>query len=145
MATTVMGITKTTGRLLSLTPAWKAAGERSAIPVAAVVFGCLLSLPLALGSVWGVMVFAGLWGIANGLMTLVKPLAIERVSTPEAFARTSGRVHRIVAFGRAGAPMLAIPIIEDPGGYVLLSWILVGFGAGFFGLMMHLIHGEQAR
>jgi MFS family permease len=92
---------------------------------------CLVPLGLAAllaggGHGWAAMVFVVLYGIGNGMMTIVKGTAIAQYVNREHVAALNGALGLPLAFARALAPWLMGVMWSREGGYVSGLWVILG-------------------
>ncbi len=96
--------------------------------VSAVFFGlhglallCLLALP----SVWGLWLFAGLFGIANGSLSLAKATLVAETYGATNYGSISGSMTRLIAFTTTFAPLGAGALHDATNTYQTVLWLLV--------------------
>jgi MFS family permease len=95
----------------------------------------LLAAPLSQEwSVWAVMVFVTLYGMGNGMLTIVKGTAMALYVNRDHVATLNGALGIPLAIARASAPLLLGLMWTPQGGYtqglyLLLGLSLVGMGA----------------
>jgi len=77
------------------------------------------STPLAL-------LYAALFGIANGLLTIVRATGIADILGREGYAQISGALTTAMVLPRTAAPLALGLIWEAAGGYGPVPWILLG-------------------
>ncbi len=89
----------------------------------------LALLVFVLGRQPGVLVgFAVLFGVANGLITIVRSNIVPDFYGREHVGRISGAMSGIALCTRAAAPFLTAWALLGLGGYTGLLWLLVGMG-----------------
>ncbi len=86
----------------------------------------LLFLMLGAGQVWAAMCFVVLYGIGNGLLTIVKGTAMAQYVSQAHTASLNGALGLPLALARAGAPFLLGLLWSPEGGYALGLWIMWG-------------------
>ena len=86
----------------------------------------LLFLMLGAGQVWAAMCFVLLYGVGNGLLTIVKGTAIAQYVSQTHTASLNGALGLPLALARAGAPFLLGLLWSPHGGYALGLWIMWG-------------------
>ncbi len=80
---------------------------------------------LATTSVWGVWLFAALFGVANGSSTLARAALIAEVYGAAHYGSISGSVAAVIAPAQTAAPLLAGILFDLTGSYTPLLWMLV--------------------
>lgn len=80
------------------------------------------------------VVFAVLFGAANGLITIVRSNIVPEFYGREHVGRISGAISGIALCTRAAAPVLTAWALLGLGGYTGLLWLLVGMGSVSFAL-----------
>ena len=75
------------------------------------------------------VLFAVLFGVANGLITIVRSNIVPDFYGREHVGRISGAMSGIALCTRAAAPFLTAWVLLGLGGYTGLIWLLVGMGA----------------
>ena len=105
------------------------------IPLALIV---LLTVPLlGAGQVWAVLLFVLLYGLGNGLFTIVKGTAMAQYVNQDLVATLNGALGVPLALARAGAPLLLGLLWTPQVGYSHGLWLLLAFGlASAFALML---------
>jgi len=105
------------------------------IPLALIV---LLTVPLlGAGQVWAVLLFVLLYGLGNGLFTIVKGTAMAQYVNQDLVATLNGALGVPLALARAGAPLLLGLLWTPQAGYSHGLWLLLAFGlASAFALML---------
>lgn len=107
--------------------------------------GCatMLGLPIALGLLLALppgfpalVLFALLYGATNGVMTIVRGLAVPEMLTRQAYGTVNGVIALPATFAKAAAPLAAAALWASAGSYqALLAVALAGFlaaAAGFW-------------
>jgi MFS family permease len=75
----------------------------------------------------GVLLLAiGVYGMANGIMTIVRSVAVVELFGREQYAQVSGALAAPATLARAGAPFLASLLLAWAGGYGEVLGVLVG-------------------
>ena len=102
-----------------------------ALPLALVV------LALAGASLWAVFAYTLLWGVANGLITIVRASGVAEILGPRGYGQISGALTTAAMLPRTAAP-LVLALLWQAGGeqYGAVAWMLAGVGVlaalGFF-------------
>lgn len=86
----------------------------------------LLFLMLGAGQVWAAMCFVVLYGVGNGLLTIVKGTAMAQYVSQAHTASLNGALGLPLALARAGAPFLLGLLWSPEGGYALGLWLMWG-------------------
>ncbi|MEY2804573.1 MAG: hypothetical protein RL657_1909, partial [Pseudomonadota bacterium] len=86
----------------------------------------LLFLMLGAGQVWAAMCFVVLYGVGNGLLTIVKGTAMAQYVSQSHTASLNGALGLPLALARAGAPFLLGLLWSPEGGYALGLWLMWG-------------------
>ena len=84
----------------------------------------LLFLMLGHGQVWAALCFVLLYGVGNGLLTIVKGTAIAQYVSQAHTASLNGALGLPLALARASAPFLLGLWWSPEGGYAMGLWIL---------------------
>ena len=126
-----------------LNPHWTNRWMPCLIPVG------LLFLMLGAGQVWAALCFVLLYGVGNGLLTIVKGTAIAQYVSQTHTASLNGALGLPLALARAGAPFLLGLLWSPEGGYALGLWImwgtcLVGIAA-LWAAQARALHGRRTR
>jgi MFS family permease len=74
---------------------------------------------------WAVLVFVALYGMGNGMLTIVKGTAIAQYVNREHVATLNGALGLPTALARASAPLLLGLLWTPQGGYTLGLWLLL--------------------
>ncbi|MDP3616947.1 MAG: MFS transporter, partial [Rhodoferax sp.] len=94
----------------------------------------LLAAPLLMeGQVWAVLVFVLLYGMGNGMLTVVKGTAMAQYVNREQVATLNGALGLPLALARAGAPLMLGLMWAPQVGYTWGLWLLLVlslFGVG---------------
>ncbi len=86
----------------------------------------LLFLMLGAGQVWAALCFVLLYGVGNGLLTIVKGTAMAQYVSQAHTASLNGALGLPLALARAGAPFLLGLLWSPEGGYTLGLWLMWG-------------------
>ena len=94
----------------------------------------LLVMPASSGGEVGVVLFVLLYGLGNGMLTIVKGTAIAQYVNRDHVATLNGVLGLPLALARAGAPLMVGLLWTPVGGYTQALWLLlvmslVGVGA----------------
>lgn len=94
----------------------------------------LLAVPASSGGQVGVVLFVLLYGLGNGMLTIVKGTAIAQYVSRDHVATLNGVLGLPLALARAGAPLMVGLLWTPTGGYTQALWLLlvmslVGVGA----------------
>ena len=94
----------------------------------------LLAVPASSGGQVGVVLFVLLYGLGNGMLTIVKGTAIAQYVNRDHVATLNGVLGLPLALARAGAPLMVGLLWTPTGGYTQALWLLlvmslVGVGA----------------
>lgn len=120
---------------------------------------CLLPLGLmallaaswsAEGQIWAVMLFVALYGMGNGMLTIVKGTAMAQYVNRDHVASLNGALGVPLALARAGAPLTLGLLWTAESGYTRGLWLLlalsvVGVGALMLAQRLSLLHRQRAR
>jgi MFS family permease len=95
------------------------------------VIPCLIPLGLAAllaggGHGWAAMLFVALYGMGNGMMTIVKGTAIAMYVNRDHVASLNGALGLPLAIARAIAPLLMGVLWTPQGGYRTGLWLMLG-------------------
>jgi MFS family permease len=88
----------------------------------------LAALALADTHAWLVL-FALLFGMANGLVTIVRAAIVPEYFGRAHLGRIGGAMTACSLMARAAAPLLVAWLLLGAGGYGPVLWLLVGLGA----------------
>ena len=92
-------------------------------------------LALGVSDVWGLVVFAILYGVANGLLTILRGMAVPAFIGPEGYGVVTGALTMPTNVMRAAGPILASLAWGIFGGYTPVLWglaaIMLVAAAGF--------------
>jgi MFS family permease len=88
----------------------------------------LLSPLLGPAQLWLVLLFVVLFGMGNGMLTIVKGTAVAQYVNREHVAALNGAIGLPTALARAGAPLM-LGLLWSPGLWILLGLSLVGVAA----------------
>ena len=110
------------------------AGIYFAFPVA------MAMLALGIHDVYGLILFAIVYGVANGLLTILRGMAVPEFIGPEGYGVVSGALTMPTNIMRAAGPLLASLAWGALGGYTPVLWGLavimlvaaLGFAAAAF-------------
>ena len=126
IAPACIGVMQVVGRMAlyvlekNLNPHWTNRWMPCLIPIG------LLFLMLGQGQVWAAMCFVLLYGVGNGLLTIVKGTAIAQYVSQTHTASLNGALGLPLALARASAPFLLGLWWSPHGGYAMGLWILWG-------------------
>ena len=105
------------------------AGIYFAFPIA------MAMLALGISDVYGLILFAIIYGIANGLITILRGMAVPEFIGPEGYGVVSGALTMPTNLMRAAGPVIASLAWAAFGGYTPVLWGLAGImliaAAGF--------------
>lgn len=104
--------------------------------------GIYFAFPIAMGmlalgitDVYGLILFAIIYGVANGLLTILRGMAVPEFIGPEGYGVVSGALTMPTNVMRAAGPLLASVAWGAFGGYTAVLWGLAGImliaAAGF--------------
>lgn len=120
---TLIGPAQVAGRIIVAAVAEKA-------PIRQVGIATILTLPLALGlllvpasGMVPMVLFALVYGAANGIMTIIRGAAVPEMLTGRAYGAVNGLMSLPGAVCRAMAPMLTALLWEVSGSYQLVLWL----------------------
>jgi len=86
----------------------------------------LLAAPLLTqGQLWAVLLFVLLYGLGNGMLTIVKGTAVAQYVNQELVATLNGALGVPLALARAGAPLLLGAMWTPQAGYSHGLWLLL--------------------
>ena len=101
----------------------------------------LLAVPASSGSQVGVVLFVLLYGLGNGMLTIVKGTAIAQYVNRDHVATLNGVLGLPLALARAGAPLMVGLLWTPVGGYIQALWLLLVMSlAGVVALMLAQHH-----
>lgn len=105
------------------------AGIYFAFPIA------MTMLALGVSDVYGLILFAIIYGVANGLITILRGMAVPEFIGPEGYGVVSGALTMPTNIMRAAGPLIAALAWGAFGGYTPVLWGLAGImmlaAAGF--------------
>ena len=105
------------------------AGIYFAFPIA------MAMLALGISDVYGLILFAILYGMANGLLTILRGMAVPEFIGPEGYGVVSGALTMPTNVMRAAGPLAAAFVWSGSGNYTLVLWglaaIMLVAAAGF--------------
>ena len=96
------------------------AGIYFAFPIA------MAMLALGITDVYGLILFAIIYGVANGLLTILRGMAVPEFIGPEGYGVVSGALTMPTNVMRAAGPLLASVAWGAFGGYTAVLWGLAG-------------------
>ncbi len=97
----------------------------------------LLAVPASSGGQVGVVLFVLLYGLGNGMLTIVKGTAIAQYVSRDHVATLNGVLGLPLALARAGAPLMVGLLWTPAGGYTQALWLLLGMSlVGVIALML---------
>ena len=79
--------------------------------------------------VWGVVCFVALFGLGNGMITIVKGTAIAQYVSQKNVASLNGVLGLPIALARAGAPLMLGLLWSPQQGYAQGLWVLISLSA----------------
>jgi MFS family permease len=85
----------------------------------------LLAVPASSGGQVGVVLFVLLYGLGNGMLTIVKGTAIAQYVNRDHVATLNGVLGLPLALARAGAPLMVGLLWSPVGGYTQALWLLL--------------------
>jgi MFS family permease len=92
-------------------------------------------LALGISDVYGLILFAILYGVANGLLTILRGMAVPEFIGPEGYGVVSGALTMPTNVMRAAGPLMAALLWSVTGSYTLVLWglaaIMLVAAAGF--------------
>jgi MFS family permease len=92
-------------------------------------------LALGVSDVYGLILFAILYGVANGLLTILRGMAVPEFIGPEGYGVVSGALTMPTNVMRAAGPLLAAFLWSRSGNYTFVLWglaaIMLVAAAGF--------------
>jgi MFS family permease len=83
-------------------------------------------LALGISDVYGLILFAIIYGVANGLVTILRGMAVPEFIGPEGYGVVSGALTMPTNLMRAAGPLLASLAWAAFGGYTPVLWGLAG-------------------
>ncbi|MFO1157434.1 MAG: MFS transporter [Reyranellaceae bacterium] len=83
-------------------------------------------LALGISDVYGLILFAIIYGVANGLLTILRGMAVPEFIGPEGYGVVSGALTMPTNIMRAAGPLLASLAWAGLGGYPPVLWGLAG-------------------
>lgn len=120
---TLIGPAQVVGRVIVASIAERA-------PIRQVGVGTILALPMALallllpgGGVLALVLFAILYGAANGIMTIIRGAAVPEMLTPRAYGTVNGLMSLPGSVCKALAPLLVALIWDRSGSYRPVLWL----------------------
>lgn len=97
----------------------------------------LLAAPLSTeGRVWAVMLFVALYGMGNGMLTIVKGTAMAQYVNRDHVATLNGALGVPLALARAAAPILLGLLWTPQAGYTRGVWLLLVLSLAGVGALM---------
>lgn len=96
----------------------------------------LLAVPASSGSQIGVVLFVLLYGLGNGMLTIVKGTAIAQYVNRDHVATLNGALGLPLALARAGAPLMVGLLWTPVGGYTQALWLLLAMSLVGVGALM---------
>lgn len=89
----------------------------------------LVVLALAGATLWQVLGYTLLWGVANGLITIVRASGVAEILGPRGFGQVSGALTTAAMLPRTAAPLALALLWQAAGGsYDMVAWVLAGVG-----------------
>jgi predicted MFS family arabinose efflux permease len=102
----------------------------TAIQLGAVIYFAfpisMAMLALGISDVYGLILFAVIYGVANGLVTILRGMAVPEFIGPEGYGVVSGALTMPTNVMRAAGPLLASLAWSVLGGYTPVLWGLAG-------------------
>ena len=81
-------------------------------------------LALGISDVYGLILFAMIYGVANGLVTILRGMSVPEFIGPEGYGVVSGALTMPTNVMRAAGPLLGAFAWSAFGGYTAVLWIL---------------------
>lgn len=112
------------------------AGGGSRVSLRALGIGVLLAMPLALiilalaGRPSTLLLFALVFGLANGLVTIVRGSLVPEFFGRRHVGRIGGAMNGVGLLARAAAPLITAWVLLAVGGYMHVLWLLAALGVG---------------
>jgi hypothetical protein len=105
----------------------------------------LLSLTVSHGNVWVAGLFVALYGLGNGMVTIVKGTAVAQYVNQTHAASLNGALGLPIALGRAAAPWLLGVLWTPAAGYLPGLWGLLAGSLVAVGALVWAQHISQAK
>jgi MFS family permease len=83
-------------------------------------------LAMGITDVYGLIIFAILYGVANGLLTILRGMAVPEFIGPEGYGVVSGALTMPTNVMRAAGPLMAAFFWSHSGNYTSVLWALAG-------------------
>jgi predicted MFS family arabinose efflux permease len=83
------------------------------------------ALIASVGHPWAALLFVGLYGLGNGMITIVKGTAVAQYVSRDHVASLNGALGLPTALARAAAPLVLGVMWSAEGGYVAGLWVLL--------------------
>jgi MFS family permease len=122
----VAGPMQVVGRLIEFRYGANWSARRTGVLSLAAFVPALLLLMLRPVPVGVLLLAIGMYGMANGIMTIVRSVAVVELFGREQYAQVSGALAAPATLARAGAPFLASLLLAWAGGYGEVLGVLVG-------------------
>ena len=94
------------------------------------------------------LLFVLVWGVGNGMLTIVKGTAIAQYVDRDHVASLNGAMGLPLAFARAGAPLGLGYLWSPQAGYTTGLWVLLGISVAGVGALTlaqrHSTHHQNA-
>ena len=122
----VAGPMQVVGRLIEFRYGANWSARRTGVLSLAAFVPALILLMLRPVPVGVLLLAIGVYGMANGIMTIVRSVAVVELFGREQYAQVSGALAAPATLARAGAPFLASLLLAWAGGYGEVLGVLVG-------------------
>jgi hypothetical protein len=122
----VAGPLQVVGRLIEFRYGGGWSARRTGVLSLAAFVPALLLLMLRPVPVGVLLLAIGVYGMANGIMTIVRSVIVVELFGREQYAQVSGALAAPATLARAGAPFLASLLLAWAGGYGEVLGVLVG-------------------
>ncbi len=88
----------------------------------------MLVLGLAGDALWPLLGFTVLWGVSNGLITIVRASGVAEILGQAGYGQISGAIATASMLPRTAAPLALALLWQWQGGYGQVPWLLAGLG-----------------
>lgn len=105
--------------------------------------GALCLLALSSGPL--LIVFALVYGAANGINTMVRAIAMPELVSPNQYAALNGLMMTPVLLAQASAPWLGALLWRASGGYAAVEWAMVGAALVALGAFAYGLRNARKR
>jgi hypothetical protein len=85
----------------------------------------MLLLAVAGAQLWVLLAYAAVWGIANGLLTIVRAAGVVEILGREGYGQVSGALTSAAVLPRTAAPLVLALMWQSGGGYDAVPWVLL--------------------